>query len=404
MRTFAFPAEEHLRRTSRLLPIALLLSGPPLAAQEPERFTLEGDDVAIYDLAGSVSLVAGTGSDVQVEVRRGGADAAELGVVTDEIDGRNALRVMYPDDEIVYPAMGRGFRVRLEVDDDGTFGDHDGRGWLALIFGFDSVTIRGSGNGLEAHADLRIEVPAGRRVAVYLGAGEVAASNVEGELQIEAFAGRIGAEATRGSLQLDTGSGDIQVTDATGDLDADTGSGSITVRGASGGSVRLDTGSGHVAASDIDASDILVDTGSGSVELDGITGRALDADTGSGTVSARSVLVDDVRIDTGSGSIIVEGTSARTVDLDTGSGRIEIGLMSDVERLTAETGSGSVVLRVPSDLGAEIEIDTGSGAIDLGVPVQATRIDRSYLLGRIGDGGGRISIETGSGDVRLASF
>lgn len=70
----------------------------------------------------------------------------------------------------------------------------------------------------------------------------------------------------------------------------------------------------------------------------------------------------------------------------------------DVE---VDTGSGSVLLSVPPQLGAEVEIDVGSGGIDFDLPVQVVEMKRTYFRGRIGDGDGRIDIDTGSGGVKL---
>src|SRR5260221_2823754 len=42
--------------------------------------------------------------------------------------GRETLRVIYPDDEIVYRELGRGSNTTLRVRDDGTFNDREDRG------------------------------------------------------------------------------------------------------------------------------------------------------------------------------------------------------------------------------------------------------------------------------------
>ncbi|MGH7614247.1 MAG: hypothetical protein ACREMW_09455, partial [Gemmatimonadales bacterium] len=56
----------------------------------------------------------------------------------------------------------------------------------------------------------------------------------------------------------------------------------------------------------------------------------------------------------------------------------------------------------PADYGADVLLDTGSGEIDLGsIPVTVRRIEENHVEGRIGDGRGRLQIETGSGGVRL---
>ena len=334
--------------------MAAAVMAVPLQAQEVER--ISGRSVAIYNLAGHVEVVRGSGSDVVVRIDRGGSDASELRIETGDIRGVSTLRVIYPDDEIVYPEMGRGSNTSLNVRADGTFSD-GGRGRD------DRVQIRGRGAGLEAWADLVVEVPAGREVSVYLATGAVEAGGIDGDLKI------------------DTGSGPVTARDISGALDVDTGSGSITVQGVTG-PLRVDTGSGRVAVSDVRGDFIEIDTGSG-----GVTGVSLDART--------------LTVDTGSGSIELERVSSREILLDTGSGSIDIELLSDIDQLDADTGSGSITVRAPDDLGATVDIETGSGGIDLDFPVEVRSVRRDELRGTIGDGRGEIRIDTGSGTIRL---
>ena len=342
---------------------ALLLFPVTLTAQQPERRTLTGSPVAVYNLAGVMRLERGTGSDVVVEITRGGRDAGKLRIATGPVRGRETLRVIYPDDEIVYRELARGSNTTLRVRDDGTFNDGDERGkhWSD---GGRRVSIAGSGGGLEAHADVRIAIPAGKRVEVYLAVGQAFASHVDGDLRVDVAAANVTADHVKGSLLVDTGSGDVRLSDGEGDVSLDTGSGNVTVSAVSGPQLKLDTGSGDVTADRI-AADVLM------------------IDTGSGDVTASSVRAKDVKIDTGSGNVRLD-------------------LLADLQALDVDTGSGDVTINVPADLGAAVDIETGSGDIDLqNVTVRTTRLERDHLTGEIGDGKGRIRIETGSGGVRL---
>lgn len=326
----------------------------PVQAQEVER--VSGSSVAIFNLAGRVEITRGSGSDVMVRIARGGSDAASLRVETGTVRGVSTLRIVYPEDEIVYPEMGRGSNTTVTVREDGTFsGWSEGRG--------DRVRISGRGNGLEAWADLVIEVPAGRELAVYQAVGEVVAEGVEGELAI------------------DTGSGAVRAVDIAGPLSIDTGSGSVEVRGVEG--------------------DLIVDTGSGRVDVFDVRGGEIMIDTGSGRVTGAGLSAESLMVDTGSGSIELESVAAPEISLDTGSGSIDIELLEDVDQLDADTGSGSVTVRAPDGLGAEVEIETGSGGIDLDFPLEVRTIRRDHVQGTIGDGRGEIRIDTGSGGVRL---
>ena len=70
------------------LALGCLLILPTAApAQQGERYTLDGEEVAVYNLAGTLTVEPGTGA-VSVEVARGGADAAKLRVERGELDGQ----------------------------------------------------------------------------------------------------------------------------------------------------------------------------------------------------------------------------------------------------------------------------------------------------------------------------
>src|SRR5881397_217767 len=256
-----------------LLVSAVVLVSIPAAAQT-SRHVLKGDSVAIYNLVGELRVEAGTGSDVTVEVRRQGADAAKLDIQAGPLRGRETLRVIYPDDVIVMPDWGRGWNTSLRVRDDGTFGEergrHDRNGWFR-----DGHEVRISGrsrDGLEAYADLRVSVPKGKNVALYLGVGKAFVSNVDGVIRVYVASADVATDRTRGSLRVETGSGNVDLRTASGDVSLATGSGDITASGVDGSSLKLETGSGNVTLTDGKASTLHVETGSGNIEATASSG------------------------------------------------------------------------------------------------------------------------------------
>jgi hypothetical protein len=71
-------------------------------------------------------------------------------------------------------------------------------------------------------------------------------------------------------------------------------------------------------------------------------------------------------------------------------------------RLSADTGSGSVRLRLAPDAGFEAYADLGSGHIDNGYDDARPILKRSEVVGyRRGDGRIRIDVDTGSGSLTL---
>jgi DUF4097 and DUF4098 domain-containing protein YvlB len=333
---------------------------PSLNAQQPERYSVPGHEVAIYNLAGEVRVEPGPGPDVRAEVTRGGADAAKLKVLRSEIDGTQSLRFVYPADKISYSKLSHGSSTQLRVREDGTFSDnHDeerrneGR----------RITISSGGGGLDAYADLRVTVPMGKQVSLYLAVGKVSVTNVEGNLSIDAASAPVTTSNTRGELNIDVGSGSVQVTQSRGELSIDTGSGPVSVSDVRGESVSIDTGSGQVTGTSIRSSDLSIETGSGDIQMTGLI--------------------------------------APQVKLNTGSGAVTADVSGELWNLSVETGSGDITLKVPPTIGAEVDIETSSGEIETDFEVAVTRHARDHMTGRIGDGRGKIDIETGSGGIKL---
>jgi lia operon protein LiaG len=335
---------------------------PASALAQTERITLAGPEVAIYNLVGTLKVEGGSGSDVVVEVTRAGRDAQRLTVQRGDVRGRPALRILYPEDRIVYPRDGYGNRDNrstFSVGDDGILGDDDQRGWNRGR----RIEVRSSGDGFEAHADLRVTVPKGKTVFLRHGIGETTIDNVDGRLNVSVAASRVRASHVRGALTLDTGSGGVEVTDMTGDLNLDAGSGGATLEGVRGGKLNMDIGSGSLRGRAIDVSELVADVGSGGIRL------------------------SDVK--------------TPRLHLETGSGGSDVELLGPVDDIQVEAGSGGVTLRLPANLGATVDIETGSGGIDTDFEVKVQRMERHALRGTVGDGRGRVRIEAGSGTVRL---
>lgn len=343
------------------------------SAQEIHR--LDGPRVAVYNLAGAIEVMRGDGSQVVIEVMRRGADRDRLSVETGRIGDRETLRVIYPGDRVVYGEGGRSSSATVRVGPDGTF--LDGRG------GGDRVRISGRGGGLAAHADLSVRVPPGVEVAVYLAVGEGRAEDLGAGLTFRTGSGRVAVAQITGSVNIDTGSGAVTISEVRGHVNAETGSGNIALQGISGGEVTAETGSGHIA-------------------LEEITGSSLRAHTGSGRIRGQALAVEELSVDTGSGRVELDRLEAVRVNCDTGSGSVRLGLASDVERLVIDTGSGGVTVEVPSGFGATMELSSGSGSVSVDVPGrEAAVVRRRYFRGSVGDGEGRVMIETGSGGITV---
>ncbi|HKQ19795.1 MAG TPA: DUF4097 family beta strand repeat-containing protein, partial [Candidatus Eisenbacteria bacterium] len=346
--------------------VALALVGAAVPARaEVVRHTLDGDQVAIHNLIGEFTVVPTQGSAVVAEVTLRGRDADRLEVREGLLRGKTTLRIIYPGNRIVLPeassegrswkGWGHRWQSNFWVREDGTLDGKSGEGHR--------VTVSDRGSGLSAAADVRLLVPRGRSVAVYWVHGTGDVTGVAANVAIDGAGLEVTARDVKGALSVDVGSGTVKISDAVLNLSVDTGSGDVT--------------------------------------LSNIRGERVNIDTGSGAIDAHDIVGREVSLDTGSGDIRAEGIRVPRVHVDTGSGSVQIAIESDVEALAVDTGSGNVSIRVPSGVGASFRAETGSGRISSDLPLDLTKRSSGYLAGTLGDGRGRIALETGSGDISL---
>ena len=332
------------------------------------RHTLEGPEVSVFNVAGEMQVVPGDGPSVEVDITTAGRDGGRLTAEETTDKGRPALRVIYPSDRIVYP--GFGFGPPNGVSSDSYLG-----------YGGRRIHVTGHGPGLEAHADIRVLVPRGKRVRLHLAVGRASIADVEGDISFEGASSSVRVERLFGALAVSVGSGDIRVTRAKGSIAAETGSGDILINEVDG--------------------NISVDAGSGSVELKRIGSETIAIDAGSGTITGSDIKVSRMNADCGSGEVNLEGTSAGRLTVDAGSGSVHLSLMKNIDELAIDAGSGSVRLEAPGDLSARFRIECPKKQLHIDFPTQIQRGDDDVTVGTIGSGRGRIHIDAGSGTVEL---
>ena len=234
--------------------------------------------------------------------------------------------------------------------------------------------------------NVRIEAGDGSEVAVRvttegwrIAPGEVSIveSQVGDRVDIEVkLPGGIGWRTGRRSIQV------VVRVPRDADLDVRTGDGNIEVQPVSG-RVSLSTGDGDIAADGLQG-ETRLHTGDGGIRANGLSGR-LEADTGDGDLSVRG------RFD--------------HLDLHTGDGDVDAAVEPGSRIETAwsiRTGDGDVTLRLPGDLGADLDVQTGDGGIVLDKPALVTgTVRENALRGKVGPGGPPLKVRTGDGSIRL---
>jgi hypothetical protein len=323
-----------------------------------------GREVAVENLAGMMKVVPGKGSAIEVVATvHAESEALAQSIRLEEVSGEKGvptLRVRYPLDQesrLRYPDGPGG----SATSGFWPFGGHsrtryDGR----------RVSVS-SDSGTLLYVDLEVRVPKGAHATFKSHLGPVTGDGVEG------------------TLRFDTGSGPIRVRAVRGDVVADTGSGDVEARELAG-LFRCDTGSGDCDVEGFEGERLTCDTGSGDVDVRAAKAERIDADTGSGRVRLSEVDAEELRADTGSGRIEIEATSLR------------------LRRVEADTGSGDVRLRIPAEIGFLARADLGSGHVRCDIAGAQTILDDRRVVGcRSGDEALRIRVDTGSGDLEIAS-
>ena len=184
-------------------------------------------------------------------------------------------------------------------------------------------------------------------------------------------------------------------------LDVDVVSAPLVIDGMAGGSIKVNTVSGKVRIN-ARAPSLNVDSVSGGIELAGHAEHA-DLQTVSGGILAPS-LGSNAKLQTISGRIQATGGPWQKLALSTVSGDVDItGGLIPQGVLDIDSMSGDVQLQLPTNISGTLHASSFSGGLrsDFGTPTEPEHGPGSSLDVRIGDGRGKINIETFSGDLRI---
>jgi hypothetical protein len=202
----------------------------------------------------------------------------------------------------------------------------------------------------------------------------------ETEIHAASGSGSIAMTGVKGPVSATTGSANISLSNLAGDVQAHSGSGTISLASIQG-QVHATTGSGDIAIASVHG-DVRIQTGSGVIRIASPAG-AVVASTGSGSVSVADAM-EDLRLRSGSGNIAVTGDPQGGTYWD------------------FHTSSGNVALQVTPKASFRFYAKTNSGDIDAAIPVvMEGTAGKHALRARIGDGKGRVEVETSSGNVAL---
>ncbi len=179
---------------------------------------------------------------------------------------------------------------------------------------------------------------------------------------VESSNGSIELEGTKGDADLKTSNGGISLTDVEGKISAKTSNGRISVQDING--------------------DVYARTSNGRITVEDVNGY-VDLKTSNGRITIRGV--------------------AGILNVKTSNGRIKAEVSSlKSDEANFKTSNGSIKLYISQDLNADIEMDTSNGSIEIhDIEIVVTKKKKTYMKGRIGEGGKKINVETSNGSIDL---
>lgn len=184
-------------------------------------------------------------------------------------------------------------------------------------------------------------------------------------------------------------------------LNVDVISAPLVIDGMDGGQIEVNTVSGK-ARINARTPSLKVESVSGAIELAGHAEQA-DLQSVSGEILAPS-LGHDVQLQTISGRIQAAGGPWQKLTLSTVSGDVQLtGGLAVNGSVGIDSMSGDVQLQLPANTSARLHANTFSGDLrsDFGTPATPEHGPGSSLDTSMGDGGGKINVETFSGDLRV---
>jgi DUF4097 and DUF4098 domain-containing protein YvlB len=269
-----------------------------------------------------------------------------------------------------------------------------------------------------------ITIPKQTNIECASSYGSIGLSNIKGQTSGKTSSGSIEAKNIEGSANLDTSYGSVKCRNITGDnITVKSSSGSITAEIIKG-SMQLTTSYGSITCTDMSDGDIKLKTSSGKIKLSNASFGDCDAHTSYGSIISDELKGKSIKLQSGSGSIDVTESSADTTNLFTSYGRITCRQITTKD-ITARSGSGnlditcsdstpaqiiadlvtsygSIDFTAPQNFTGQVDLSTSYGSIRTNRPITISgEISKKKLEGMIGEGSGKLHMQTSSGSINL---
>ena len=286
-----------------------------------------------------------------------------------------------------------------------------------------------------------LEVPQATRLDIKSRNGDISVTGGFGASTIETRYGKIEVQDLAGSLDAKSNNGDITLARIRArELEAHTIYGKINVENISSRRFTLTTTNGDIDIEGAQAERIAVMSSYGTIRMAAVRGNIL-AKNKNGDIKIESAAYGQHELESSFGNITVHGAAGRLeltsssgtiivkdflgmVDADTHRGSVELEGAFDQVRARSHNGSimvhavagstskhdwslssrhGELDLRLPAGFDCFLTMKTKYGKLTSAIPMNGVRLTgEKEIKGRIGKGGGKISLETSNGRIRIS--
>ena len=235
--------------------------------------------------------------------------------------------------------------------------------------------------------------------------GSIKGEDIRGPVDIKTSYGSITCRDMTGPMMLRSSNGSITATALRGSVDAETSYGSITCEDFSDGNLRLKSSNGRIGISNASFGICAASSSYGAVACSGLKGNAIELNSSNGGVEITDAEARSLHLSSSYGSIRATQVAAGSLKAESGNGSVHVACSpaapADLNALL-KSSYGSVEFTAPAGFSGEVYLSTDYGAIRTALPVTMSgEITKQKITGRIGQGTGKLHLESGNGSVEL---
>jgi DUF4097 and DUF4098 domain-containing protein YvlB len=235
--------------------------------------------------------------------------------------------------------------------------------------------------------------------------GSIEVEDIRGPADLKTYYGSITCRDMAGSMTLRSSNGSITTTSLQGSLDAETFYGSIACEDFSDGDLRLKSSNGRIGISNASFAICAASSSYGVVTGNRLDGNSIELHSTNGGVELADAQAESISLSSSYGSIRATQIAARSLKTISGNGGVRVVCAPNAPAdLDAQVKSsyGSVEFTAPPAFSGEVYLHTDYGSIRTALPVTMSgEITRQRVTGRIGQGTGKLHLESGNGSVEL---